>query len=169
MKTHEQEERVNSFFLAETTNYLYLLFDEHNFIHPSNGSVDQQIKATQSPSCNPGSAGYIFNTEAHPIDIGEIHCSSPLRLTYIPEELFRTRDMLIENSQELNYESNEDLNDEEDVEKTFTAAYTCKRCLHLQGACTCKVLALARCLHLQSACKRFSVLGAFFEGSEETP
>ena len=87
-------------------------------------------------------AGYIFNTEAHPIDIGKIHCSSPLRLTYIPEELFRTRDMLIENSQELNYESNEDLNDEEDVEKTFTAAYTCKR---------------------------FSVLGAFFEGSEEAP
>ena len=153
MKTLEQEERVESFFLAETTNYLYLLFDEHNFIHQSNGSVDQQIKAKQSPSCNPGSAGYIFNTEAHPIDIGEIHCSSPLRLTYIPEELFRTRDMLIENSQELNYESNEDLNDE-DVEKTFTAAYTCRRCLHLQGACTCK---------------RFSVLGAFFEGSEEAP
>ena len=116
--------------------------------------ADQQIKATQSPSCNPGSAGYIFNTEAHPIDIGEIHCSSPLRLTYKPEELFRTRDMLIENSQELNYESNEDLNDEEDVEKTFTAAYTCKRCLHLQGACIYK---------------RFSVLGAFFEGSEEAP
>ena len=87
-------------------------------------------------------------------DIGEIHCCSPLRLTYIPEELFRTRDMLIENSQELNYESNENLNDEEDWEKTFTGAYTWKRCLHLQGAC---------------ACKRFSVLGAFFEGSEEAP
>ena len=122
---------MESFFLAETTKYLYLLFDEHNFIHQSNGSVDQQIKATQSPSCNPGSAGYIFNTEAHPIDIGAIHCCSPSRMTYIPEELFRTRDMLIENSQELNYESNEDLNDEEDVEKTFTAAYTWKRCLHL--------------------------------------
>ena len=65
-------------------------------------------------------------------DIGEIHCCSPLRLTYIPEELFRTRDMLIENSQELNYESNEDLNDED-----------FHRCLHLQ-----EVLALARCLHL---------------------
>lgn len=148
VKTHEQEDRMESFFLAETTKYLYLLFDEHNFIHQSNGSVDQQIKATQLPSCNPGSAGYIFNTEAHPIDIGAIHCCSPSRLTYIPEELFRTRDMLIENSQELNYESNEDLNDEEDVEKTFTGAYTCKE----------------RPFH-----KRFSVLGAFFEGSEEAP
>ena len=88
MKTQEQEERIESFFLAETTNYLYLLFDEHNFIHQSNGSVDQQIKATQS--------------------------------------------------------SNEDLNDEEDVEKTFTGAYTCKE---------------------RPFQKRFSVLGA----SEETP
>ena len=91
VKTHEQGERMESFFLAETTKYLYLLFDEHNFIHQSNGSVDQQIKATQSPSCNPGSAGYIFNTEAHPIDIGAIHCCSPSRLTYLPEELYRTR------------------------------------------------------------------------------
>ena len=148
MKTHGQEERMESFFLAETTKYLYLLFDEQNFNHQSNGSVDQQIKATQSPSCNPGSAGYIFNTEAHPIDIGEIHCCSPLRLTYIPEELFRTRDMLIENSQELNYESNEDLNDEEDVEKTFTGANTCKE----------------RPFH-----ERFSALGTFLEGSEEAP
>ena len=37
---------MESFFLAETTKYLYLLFDEQNFNHQSNGSVDQQIKAT---------------------------------------------------------------------------------------------------------------------------
>ena len=56
--------------------------------------------------------------------------------------------MLIENSQELNYESNEDLNDEEDVEKTFTGANICKE----------------RPFH-----ERFSALGTFLEGSEEAP
>ena len=30
---HRLENRMESFFLAETTKYLYLLFDEDNFIH----------------------------------------------------------------------------------------------------------------------------------------
>ena len=33
VKDHTLEDRMESFFLAETTKYLYLLFDEDNFIH----------------------------------------------------------------------------------------------------------------------------------------
>ena len=43
----ELEDSMPSFFLSETCKYLYLLFDETNFIHDR---------------------GYIFTTEAHPID-----------------------------------------------------------------------------------------------------
>ncbi|XP_031560512.1 ER degradation-enhancing alpha-mannosidase-like protein 2 isoform X2 [Actinia tenebrosa] len=89
VKTHEKEDRMESFFLAETTKYLYLLFDEYNFIHHSNGTRDSnyQTKATLSPSCTAGAAGYIFNTEAHPIDIGAIHCCTPLQQTQIQEDV----------------------------------------------------------------------------------
>lgn len=148
VKTHEKEDRMESFFLAETTKYLYLLFDEHNFIHQSNGSVDDQIKPSVSPSCNTGSAGYVFNTEAHPIDIGAIHCCSSSKLTHIPENL-RTRRMSFigtkENSKVLLDNNNDDSSQ---GEKTFTGSYTCQ----------------ARPFH-----KKLSVLGAFIEGSEELP
>ncbi len=40
----ELEDRMNSFFLAETCKYLYLLFDEDNFIYQGN---------------------YVFSTEGH--------------------------------------------------------------------------------------------------------
>ena len=50
----ELEDSMPSFFLSETCKYLYLLFDETNFIHDR---------------------GYIFTTEAHPID--------PLQLAHI--------------------------------------------------------------------------------------
>ena len=33
VKDHTLENRMESFFLAETTKYLYLLFDTENFIH----------------------------------------------------------------------------------------------------------------------------------------
>ena len=149
VKTHEKEDRMESFFLAETTKYLYLLFDEHNFIHQSNGSVDHQIKPSLSPSCNTGSAGYVFNTEAHPIDIGAIHCCSSSKLTRIPENL-RTRRFsdreTNENSNVLSDNNNGDDSTEE--EKTFTGSYMCQ----------------ARPFH-----KKLSVLGAFIEGSEELP
>lgn len=148
VKTHEKEDRMESFFLAETTKYLYLLFDEHNFIHQSNGSVDDQIKPSLSPSCNTGSAGYVFNTEAHPIDIGAVHCCSSSKLTHIPENL-RTRRMSFigtkENSKVLSDNNNDDSSQ---GEKTFTGSYTCQ----------------ARPFH-----KKLSVLGAFIEGSEELP
>lgn len=33
VRDHRKEDRMESFFLAETTKYLYLLFDTDNFIH----------------------------------------------------------------------------------------------------------------------------------------
>ena len=138
---------MESFFLAETTKYLYLLFDEHNFIHQSNGSVDHQTKPSLSPSCNTGSAGYVFNTEAHPIDIGAIHCCSSSKLTHIPENL-RTRRMSVigtKGDSEVLL-GNNDEDSSQGVEKTFTGSYICQ----------------ARPFH-----KKLSVLGAFIEGSEE--
>lgn len=37
VKDHQLENRMESFFLAETTKYLYLIFDTENFIHNTGG------------------------------------------------------------------------------------------------------------------------------------
>merc|ERR550532_3241515 len=64
---------MESFFLAETTKYLYLLFDtENEIIHQSKGHVVQ----TPFGECVVESGGWIFNTEAHPIDAAALHCCS---------------------------------------------------------------------------------------------
>ena len=70
---------MESFFLAETTKYLYLLFDENNFIHQSDGSAftfsdNKDDFNHPSKNCFAGSSGYIFNTEAHPLDIAGVRC-----------------------------------------------------------------------------------------------
>lgn len=65
---------MESFFLAETTKYLYLLFDPENFIH-NNGSCGEIIEMSGG-NCVIGAGGYVFNTEAHPIDIGAVYCCS---------------------------------------------------------------------------------------------
>lgn len=68
---------MESFFLAETTKYLYLLFDEDNFIskHQKLGMWGQAIE-TLDGQCIVDAGGYVFNTEAHPIDISAVHCCS---------------------------------------------------------------------------------------------
>lgn len=65
---------MESFFLAETTKYLYLLFDPENFIH-NNGSCGEVIQMSAG-NCVIGSGGYVFNTEAHPIDVAAVYCCS---------------------------------------------------------------------------------------------
>ncbi|XP_067141881.1 ER degradation-enhancing alpha-mannosidase-like protein 2 isoform X1 [Centruroides vittatus] len=74
VQDHRVEDRMESFFLAETTKYLYLLFDPSNFIH-SNGSCGEVIK-TVGGECIIGSGSYIFNTEGHPIDTAAVYCCS---------------------------------------------------------------------------------------------
>jgi len=65
---------MESFFLAETTKYLYLLFDPDNFIH-NNGSTGTVIQ-TPNGECVIDAGGYFFNTEAHPIDVASVYCCS---------------------------------------------------------------------------------------------
>ncbi|KAL3842525.1 hypothetical protein ACJMK2_020529 [Sinanodonta woodiana] len=74
VRTHRLENRMESFFLAETTKYLYLLFDPENFIHSNGGSGT--VIQTPSGECIIDAGGYIFNTEAHPIDMASLHCCS---------------------------------------------------------------------------------------------
>ncbi|XP_003707486.1 ER degradation-enhancing alpha-mannosidase-like protein 2 [Megachile rotundata] len=72
VRDHRKADRMESFFLAETTKYLYLLFDPDNFIHNSGQTGD--IIETQWGQCIVDAGGYIFNTEAHPIDPGALYC-----------------------------------------------------------------------------------------------
>lgn len=39
---------MESFFLAETTKYLYLIFDPENFLH-NDGSHSREIQTTNGP------------------------------------------------------------------------------------------------------------------------
>ncbi|CAB3379732.1 Hypothetical predicted protein [Cloeon dipterum] len=77
VRDHRREDRMESFFLAETTKYLYLLFDTDNFIHNNGG----QGKIINTPwgECTIETGNYIFNTEAHPIDPGALQCCSGQR------------------------------------------------------------------------------------------
>lgn len=71
VKDHRKQDTMESFFLAETTKYLYLLFDPDNFLN-SDGGYGTVIE-TQYGECIIESS-YIFNTEAHPIDVGALRC-----------------------------------------------------------------------------------------------
>ncbi|EGT60257.1 hypothetical protein CAEBREN_29796 [Caenorhabditis brenneri] len=75
VKEHNIEDRMESFFLAETTKYLYLLFDTDNFIH-SKGDQARILKSSKNLTCVIYGGGYIFNTEAHPVDPGMLDCCS---------------------------------------------------------------------------------------------
>uniref|UniRef100_A0A0K8TE01 alpha-1,2-Mannosidase n=1 Tax=Lygus hesperus TaxID=30085 RepID=A0A0K8TE01_LYGHE len=72
-RDHSQENRMESFFLAETTKYLYLLFDPDNFIH-NRGSHGRVHTLSSGKQCVLDSGAYIFNTEAHPIDASALNC-----------------------------------------------------------------------------------------------
>lgn len=74
VKDHRLDNRMESFFLAETIKYLYLIFDETNFLH-SNGEYAIEHQSLNN-SCFL-ETGYVYNTEAHPIDIGALDCCSP--------------------------------------------------------------------------------------------
>ncbi|KFB45525.1 mannosyl-oligosaccharide 1,2-alpha-mannosidase IB [Anopheles sinensis] len=76
VQSHQQEDRMESFFLAETTKYLYLLFDPSNFLHNDGrfGSIVQTTVAGETEQCVVAGGGYIFNTEAHPIDPMALRC-----------------------------------------------------------------------------------------------
>ncbi|KAL3984861.1 Glycosyl hydrolase 47 family protein [Acanthocheilonema viteae] len=74
---HSVEDRMESFFLSETTKYLYLLFDPDNFIN-ADGTTARIIE-TPNGQCIIDAGGYIFNTEAHPLDPAIVYCCSAKR------------------------------------------------------------------------------------------
>ncbi|GAB0087149.1 alpha-1,2-Mannosidase [Sergentomyia squamirostris] len=72
VRDHRKEDRMESFFLAETTKYLYLLFDPDNFLN--NDGRSGTVINTPNGECVIEAGGYIFNTEAHPIDPAALRC-----------------------------------------------------------------------------------------------
>lgn len=71
---HTVEDRMESFFLSETSKYLYLIFDESNFMN--NDGTRSRVVETPNGPCIVDAGGYIFNTEAHPLDPGALYCCS---------------------------------------------------------------------------------------------
>ncbi|XP_026326709.1 ER degradation-enhancing alpha-mannosidase-like protein 2 [Hyposmocoma kahamanoa] len=94
VRDHRKEDRMESFFLAETTKYLYLLFDPDNFIH--NPGVHGSIINTPNGECVVDVGGYIFNTEAHPIDPSMLHCCHEARNGINISEIHRMYQILEE-------------------------------------------------------------------------
>ncbi|VDP09440.1 unnamed protein product [Soboliphyme baturini] len=89
--THSLEDRMESFFLAETTKYLYLLFDPDNFLH--NSGEEGTMISGPFGNCVINSGGYVYNTEAHPLDPSILYCCSSKRqkefqtLAYLEDKL----------------------------------------------------------------------------------
>ena len=85
---HTLTNRMESYFLAETLKYLYLLFDPDNFVSTkprTKSALADIITKSNAPhllynkklledGCSVGRSGYILNTEAHPVDVGALHC-----------------------------------------------------------------------------------------------
>uniref|UniRef100_A0A667X877 alpha-1,2-Mannosidase n=1 Tax=Myripristis murdjan TaxID=586833 RepID=A0A667X877_9TELE len=95
LRDHQLDNRMESFFLAETIKYLYLLFDPAHFLH---GGEDEGAgsweEGGEGGQCVLGAGGFIFNTEAHPLDPAALHCCS--RHTQERQEL---HDLLLSLSQ----------------------------------------------------------------------
>ena len=117
VKDHRKQDTMESFFLAETTKYLYLLFDPDNFLN-SDGGYGTVID-TQNGECIIESS-YIFNTEAHPIDVGALKCCHDLPRESLVKG-FNRKKFLGEATGNVDRTSNEKLedmfkqNDEEDT------------------------------------------------------
>jgi len=72
---HSLEDRMESFFLAETLKYFYLLFDPDNFLHDHDDQTFHQTgQIFHNGECVLNAGGYVFNTEAHPVDPGALAC-----------------------------------------------------------------------------------------------
>ncbi|CAB0003648.1 unnamed protein product, partial [Nesidiocoris tenuis] len=128
-RDHTQENRMESFFLAETTKYLYLLFDPDNFIH-NRGTHGRVHTLSSGKQCILDSGAYVFNTEAHPIDASALQCchdwkqeryfsysSFDYRGEIVSEKLARTR-AAEETGQKVNdTEEEQEIEDDYDNEK----------------------------------------------------
>ena len=97
--THQLEDRMESFFLSETTKYLYLLFSDDHWIFEQgvwgNISVAQDSDG-EYRVCAPNSFGYTFTTEAHPFPAGVLGCCYPQQKVEerLLNKIYKTRDPL---------------------------------------------------------------------------
>lgn len=77
LRDHQLDNRMESFFLAETVKYLYLLFDPAHFLHGGGAEGDGSWEeGGEGGQCVLGAGGFIFNTEAHPLDPAALYCCS---------------------------------------------------------------------------------------------
>lgn len=77
LRDHQLDNRMESFFLAETVKYLYLLFDPANFLHGGETSgITSWEAGGEGGQCVLGAGGVVFNTEAHPLDPAALYCCS---------------------------------------------------------------------------------------------
>lgn len=77
LRDHQLDNRMESFFLAETVKYLYLLFDPANFLHGGETSgITSWEAGGEGGQCVLGAGGIVFNTEAHPLDPAALYCCS---------------------------------------------------------------------------------------------
>lgn len=91
---------MESFFLAETIKYLYLLFDPDNFLH--NTGTEFELGGLRG-DCILSAGGYVFNTEAHPLDPAALHCCSREQ-----QERREIQDILLSFSQQQTEEPSQD-------------------------------------------------------------
>lgn len=73
VETHIIEDRMESFFLAETLKYLYLIFSSDDHFINNAGSRGHVLNVT-GHECIVEAGGFVFNTEAHPIDVSLVDC-----------------------------------------------------------------------------------------------
>lgn len=78
VKDHRLENRMESFFLAETLKYLYLIFDEDSFLHNDLSNNDYKIIKNNLGECLIETGYFFFNTEAHPVDGASLECCRSL-------------------------------------------------------------------------------------------
>ncbi|ESO11230.1 hypothetical protein HELRODRAFT_194877 [Helobdella robusta] len=74
VKTHQLDNRMESFFLAETLKYLYMFFDRENFLNQD--AANSTVIMTPRGKCVIHTGGYVFNTEAHFVDAAALYCCS---------------------------------------------------------------------------------------------
>lgn len=105
---------MESFYLAETTKYLYLLFDEDNFLH-NDGAEGDRLQ-TPYGDCTVNAGSYIFNTEAHPIDMSALYCCHDIR-----DDIFDDLDIRMFSDENMLKTERERIV----AEREMTEAYTC--------------------------------------------
>lgn len=100
VKEHTIEDRMESFYLAETLKYLYLIFAPEDHFMYNDGSKGTVINSN-GKQCVIDAGGYVFNTEAHPLDIAAVQCcskhsNSVADFTDLPIDLFSLLNMVKE-------------------------------------------------------------------------